>query len=132
MTIRTQAPLCVIVDDHADTREGLAEYLRVNGFAVLEGANASDLAAILEAHTPDAILLDLQLPGVDGWAIAERLRDDPARRGIPLIAVSARVMPAERARALDAGFDSFISKPCDPDQVIDEIRYLLARRGPLG
>ena len=120
--------LCVIVDDHDDTREGFAEYLEVNGLEVMSAASAEEFEAILEKHDPDAIVLDLQLPRVDGWELARRVRDTPGLRDVPLVAFSACVLPAERALADEVGFDLFLGKPCDPDIVLQQLRRLMAER----
>lgn len=120
--------LCVIVDDHEDTREGFAEYLEVSGFEVLSAESAEQFQVIVGARKPDAIVLDLQLPRVDGWELARRVRQTPALRDVPMIAFSACVMPNERALAEEVGFDLFLSKPCDPDIVVQEVRRLIAAR----
>jgi CheY-like chemotaxis protein len=117
--------LCILVDDHDDTREGFAEYLEVNGLDVLSAASAEELDSILANAVPDVIVLDLQLPRIDGWELARRIRSNPALRKIPLIAFSACVLPAERAMAEEAGFDLFLGKPCDPPVILREIRRLL-------
>lgn len=117
-------PLCLIVDDHEDTREGFAEYLLVNGFDVLSASDAEEFERLIASHTPDAIVLDLQLPKVDGWEIARRVRANPALRGVPLVAFSACVLPAERDRAMATGFDLFLAKPCDPELIVRELRRL--------
>jgi CheY-like chemotaxis protein len=120
--------LCVIVDDHDDTREGFAEYLEVNGLEVLSAASAEEFESIIESRAPDAIVLDLQLPRVDGWELARRVRASPALRNVPLVAFSACVMPDERSLAEEVGFDLFLGKPCDPDTVLNEILRLMADR----
>lgn len=121
-------PLCVLVDDHDDTREGFAEYLQVSGFEVLSAASAEELDAILATEIPDVIVLDLQLPRVDGWELARRIKANPVLRPVPLVAFSACVMPAERAMAEEVGFDLFLGKPCDPSIILRELRRLLASR----
>jgi len=121
-------PLCVIVDDHDDTREGFAEYLQVNGFDVLSANGAEEFERLVESEAPDAIVLDLQLPRVNGWELATRIRANPRLREVPLIAFSACVMPTERERANQAGFDLFLSKPCDPETILGELRRLLRER----
>ena len=120
--------LCVIVDDHDDTREGFSEYLQVSGFEVLSAGTVEEFQTILATRTPDAIVLDLQLPRIDGWELARRVRKTPDLRDVPLIAFSACVMPAERARAEEVGFDLFLGKPCDPDVVVREVRRLIAAK----
>lgn len=122
--------LCVLVDDHDDTREGFAEYLQVSGFEVLSAASAEELDAILATAVPDVLVLDLQLPRVDGWELARRIKSNPVLRRVPLVAFSACVMPAERAMAEEAGFDLFLGKPCDPSVILRELRRLLASRTP--
>ena len=121
-------PLCVIVDDHDDTREGFAEYLQVNGFDVLSANGAEEFERLVESETPDAIVLDLQLPRVNGWELATRIRANPRLREVPLVAFSACVMPTERERANQAGFDLFLGKPCDPEVILSELRRLLSSR----
>jgi len=127
---RQAMALCVIVDDHDDSREGFAEFLEVNGLEVMSAASADEFEAILEKHEPDAIVMDLQLPRVDGWELARRVRDTPGLRDVPLVAFSACVMPDERARADEVGFDLFLGKPCDPEIVLQELRRLMAERRP--
>jgi len=122
--------LCVIVDDHDDSREGFAEFLEVNGLEVMSAASADEFEAILEKHEPDAIVMDLQLPRVDGWELARRVRDTPGLKDVPLVAFSACVLPDERARADEVGFDLFLGKPCDPEIVLQELRRLMAERRP--
>ena len=118
-------PLCVIVDDHDDTREGFSEYLQVNGFDVLSASDAEEFERLVEIKAPDAIVLDLQLPRINGWELATRIRADPRLQDIPLVAFSACVMPTERERANKAGFDLFLGKPCDPEIILSELRRLL-------
>jgi len=120
--------LCILVDDHDDTREGFAEYLEVSGLDVRAAASAEELDSILARVVPDVIVLDLQLPRVDGWELARRIRSSPGLRNIPLIAFSACVMPAERTMAEKAGFDVFLGKPCEPSIILREIRRLLTSR----
>lgn len=121
-------PLCVIVDDHDDTREGFAEYLQVNGFDVLTAGGAEEFEQLVESQSPDAIVLDLQLPRVNGWELATRIRANPRLREVPLVAFSACVMPSERERANQAGFDLFLGKPCDPETILGELRRLLRQK----
>jgi CheY-like chemotaxis protein len=114
-------PRCIIVDDHGDTRAGYAEFLTAFGFDVKTAADGDELRAILTDWLPDAIVLDLQLPRTDGWQLTREIKSDPRTRHIAVIVVSACVMPSERAEAHAAGCDAFISKPCDPMLIIDEL-----------
>ena len=112
---------CIVVDDHGDTRAGYAEFLTSFGFEVRTAADGEELCALLREWRADAVVLDLQLPRVDGWELTRRIKSDPATRDIVIVVVSACVMPAERAAAEDAGCDAFIPKPCDPMAIIDEL-----------
>ena len=113
---------CIIVDDHGDTRAGYAEFLTVFGFEVRAAADADELRAILRDWIPDAIVLDLQLPQTDGWELTREIKTASRTRHLPIIAVSACVLPAERAAAEEAGCDAFINKPCDPMTIVEELR----------
>ena len=113
---------CIIVDDHTDTRTGYAEFLTAFGFEVRSAADAEELRAILRDWVPDAIVLDLQLPRIDGWELTREIKADPRTRDVAIVIVSACVLPAERAAAEEAGCDAFINKPCDPMAIVDELR----------
>ena len=114
-------PRCIIVDDHGDTRVGYAEFLSAFGFDVKTAADAEELRRLLAEWLPDAIVLDLQLPRTDGWQLTREIKRDPRTRDIAIVVVSACVMPAERAGAEAAGCDAFISKPCDPMLIVEEL-----------
>ena len=115
-------PRCIIVDDHGDTRAGYAEFLTAFGFDVRTAADGDELHAVMREWTPDAIVLDLQLPRTDGWQLTREIKSDPRTRHIVVVVVSACVLPAERAAAVEAGCDAFIDKPCDPMSIIEELR----------
>ena len=114
--------LVLVVEDYTDAREMYAAYLRLAGFRVAEagdGVEAIQLASELE---PDAIVLDLSLPRLDGWEAIRRLRSDPRTRGIPIVALSGHA----RARVVkDAGWDTFILKPCMQEVLVAEVRRVL-------
>jgi CheY-like chemotaxis protein len=115
-------PSCIIVDDHGDTLLGYAEFLASFGFAVRTAAEAEELRSHLADALPDAIVLDLQLPRVDGWQLTREIKEDPRTRHIPIIVVSACVLPSERAAAKEAGADAFIAKPVDPLLILEELQ----------
>ena len=112
----------IIVDDHGDTRAGYAEFLTAFGFEVRAAADGEQLRTLLRDSLPDAIVLDLQLPRTDGWQLTREIKRDAATRHIAIVVVSACVMPAEREAAHDAGCDAFIAKPCDPMEIVEELR----------
>jgi two-component system, cell cycle response regulator DivK len=113
---------CIIVEDHGDTRAGYAEFLTAFGFDVRAAADADELRAILQDWLPDAIVMDLQLPRTDGWELTREIKRDTRTRHIPIVIVSACVLPAEQAAAEAAGCDAFITKPCNPTTILEELR----------
>jgi CheY-like chemotaxis protein len=121
--------LILIAEDDVDNREGYAEYLTFLGYRVAQVANGEDAVTWTEQLRPDVLLLDLALPGIDGWEVARRVKGAEATRETLIIALSACVFPGDIVRAKDAGCEVFLDKPCYPQTVADEIRRLLKRRG---
>ena len=82
---------------------------------------------VLKARTglPDLILMDIAIPLVDGWEAVQRLKKDPATAGIPIVALTAHAMPADRERAIQVGCDGYLAKPCEPRAVVEEVRRIL-------
>ena len=121
-----QGPLILVVDDYEDAREMYAEYLRFCGFRVAEARNGNE--ALEQAFTlmPDLILMDLSLPGMDGWEATRRLKADERTAHIPVVALTAHDGAGELQRATRAGCDWFVPKPCPPHALITEIRRVLA------
>lgn len=118
-------PLVLVVDDYQDAREMYAEYLMFSGFRVAEAANGVDAVQQATDLSPDIILMDLSLPGMDGWEATRRIKLDERTRHIPVIALTGHALPGVSSSARDAGCDSFIIKPCLPDAVVGEVRRLL-------
>jgi two-component system cell cycle response regulator DivK len=118
----------LLVEDHDDSRELFVTFLSSHGFMVetaVTGLQAIDKAT---ASPPDVIVLDLELPGMDGWAAARRLREDTSTKHVPIIAVSGHAFPRHEARAEDAGCDAFIAKPFLPTQLLELIQRFRERR----
>lgn len=118
-------PLCFIVDDHGDTRDGFAEYLRDWGFEVRTAGDATELRQLMTAATPAAILMDVHMPRVDGWTLTKEIKENPRTRDVRIIVVSASVRAEDRQAAEHAGADAFIAKPCDPQAIVSELTRLL-------
>jgi two-component system cell cycle response regulator DivK len=118
-------PLCFIVDDHGDTREGFAEYLRDWGFDVRTAGDAGELHTLLATATPAAILMDVHMPRVDGWTLTREIKDNPRTRDVRVLVVSASVRAEDRLAAEQAGADAFLGKPCDPQAIVMELTRLL-------
>jgi two-component system, cell cycle response regulator DivK len=115
----------LIVDDYADALDIWARYLRALGYRVSTAADGAEAIAQAERLLPDLIVLDLELPRVSGFDVARRLRNNPETQFIPLIAATgySRVQQLDRAR--QAGFGHIVIKPCDPDNLVEEIERLL-------
>lgn len=118
-------PRVLLVDDFEDAREMYADYLSVCGFDTDQAASGDDGLAMARDRRPDVILMDLSLPGLDGWEVTRRLKGDPLTRNIPVIALTAHAYQGDEARARSAGCDAFVTKPCLPEQVRLEILRLL-------
>jgi two-component system cell cycle response regulator DivK len=119
------APLILVVDDYQDAREMYAEYLQFSGFRVAEARNGSEAVDQAFALRPDLILMDLSLPGVDGWEATRRLKADDATRHIPIVALTGHALAGASEGAKRAGCDSFVTKPCLPDDLVVEVRRML-------
>jgi len=123
-------PLCFVVDDHVDTREGFAEYLRQSGFEVETAADAGELRSLLAEVTPAAVLMDVQMPRVDGWTLTREIKANERTRGVRVVVVSASVGEGLRRAADAAGADALIGKPCDPQLIVVELTRLLDGPSP--
>jgi two-component system, cell cycle response regulator DivK len=113
----TERPLVLLVEDDRDGRLMFAEWLEGAGFRVDQAHNG--LQALERAFDllPDAILTDLNIPGIDGYELTRRVKHDPRTRTIPVLAVTGYLPFQDPARADRAGCDAIIPKPCDPDEV---------------
>ena len=118
-------PTCLVVEDHGDTRDGYVEFLTFAGFTVMSASGREEMRQRLEEQIPDAVVMDLQLPDVDGWALIRELKAAPRTRAIPVLVVSAAVRDSDREAAIKAGGDGFVAKPADPDLIVAELRRLL-------
>lgn len=116
----------LLVEDNPRNLKLARDVLEFAGFVVVAVTSGEDAVAAARRTPPDVVLMDLQLPGIDGHTALSHLRADPRTAGVPVVAVSAFAMAADRARALDAGFDGFIEKPISvrefPGQVRDHAR----------
>lgn len=124
------APLILVVDDYQDAREMYAEYLQFSGFRVAEARNGNEAVEQAFALKPDLILMDLSLPGMDGWEATRRLKADEATRRIPIVALTGHALAGASEGAKRAGCDSFVTKPCLPDDLVIEVRRMLATAKP--
>lgn len=121
-------PLVLVVDDYQDAREMYAEYLEYSGFRVAEAKNGQEALDKAFALLPDVILMDLSLPIIDGWEATRRLKGDDRTRTIPVVALTGHAMTGQSDEAKGAGCDAFVTKPCLPDALVDEVKRVLAAR----
>jgi two-component system, cell cycle response regulator DivK len=122
----SQAPLVLVVDDFQDNREMYAEYLLFSGFRVIQAANGKEALDQAFANRPDIIIMDLSLPVMDGWEATRRLKADGRTNAIPVVALTGHALQGHSKGAMEAGCDSFVAKPCLPDQLVAEIRKMLS------
>jgi two-component system cell cycle response regulator DivK len=122
----TGEPLVLVVDDFQDNREMYAEYLAFSGFRVIQAANGKEALDQAFANRPDIIIMDLSLPVMDGWEATRRLKADQRTNAIPVVALTGHAMQGHSKGAIEAGCDSFVAKPCLPDQLVAEIRKMLS------
>ena len=125
MTSDPLKPLILIVEDFEDAREMYRDYLEFSGFRVETARDGREGIEKAQALCPDLILMDLSLPGIDGWEATRLLKSNPATRNLLIVALSAHALAAEGDRARAAGCDGFIAKPCLPPDLVTEVsRYL--------
>jgi two-component system cell cycle response regulator DivK len=103
----------LLVEDNVDNFELVHFLLERAGYDVLAGHDGQEALDMARQELPDLILMDLSLPGIDGWAAGRQLKADPDTSHIPLLALTAHTLPGDRKRAMESGFDGYISKPID-------------------
>jgi two-component system cell cycle response regulator DivK len=118
--------LVLIVDDHFDNRSIYRSLLTHLGYEVVEATDGNEAIEVAHARQPQVILMDMSLPGRDGWSATRALKDDPATAHIPVIALTAHVSEEHRDRARVAGCDAYIPKPVVPRVVAETIRQFAA------
>lgn len=120
----------LVVDDSPDIRELLRRLLSAQGYHVLEAADGNDALSMARRHRPDVIMLDLCLPGLDGWEAARRIRAEPALEEIPIIAVTGYALSSATQAALDAGCHCVLAKPFDLNEIVRTVETMLASHTP--
>jgi CheY-like chemotaxis protein len=120
------APLVLVVDDYHDARVMYAEYLQASGFRVAEARSGHEAVAKARELLPDCILMDLSLPGIDGWEATRQLKADHQTTGIPVVAITGHASELASRDAKAAGCRSFVLKPALPEALVAEVRKALA------
>jgi two-component system cell cycle response regulator DivK len=121
--------LILIIEDHEKNRKLMREVLKVTGYRTVEAETAEDGIRVAREARPALVLMDLQLPGMDGFAALAALRADGATQAIPVIAVTASAMSHQRPQILAAGFDGYQTKPISVREFLQVVREMLDRGG---
>jgi DNA-binding response OmpR family regulator len=122
-----EAPRVLVVDDEAPIRLLCRVNLEAEEMTVLEAADGPSGLEAARTERPDVILLDVMMPGLDGWRVAEELLDDPHTASIPIVFLTARAELRDRARGIDLGGIDYVTKPFNPVELAPLVRNLLAR-----
>jgi two-component system, cell cycle response regulator DivK len=119
--------LILVVEDNEKNRKLVRDLLTVKGFTVLETETGEEALALARERLPALVLMDIQLPGIDGIETLRRLRADPATAAIPIVAVTASAMMHDRQKILAAGFDGYQAKPISLRPFLELVREVLDR-----
>ena len=115
------------VEDNRDNRSLVRRVLNAEGYDVIEAGNAAEALVKLQEETTDLILMDINMPDVDGYTLTTKIRGLPGFSKIPIIAVTANVMRGDREKSLEAGCDGYIQKPIDIDTLAQQIERFMTR-----
>ncbi len=113
------------VDDQEDNRRILRDLFGSVGYEVIEATTGEEAVALAEAGAPDLILMDIQLPGMDGYEATRRIKAIPALRHVPLIVVTSYALSGDETKAMAAGADAYVSKPYSPRALLAKVREYL-------
>jgi two-component system, cell cycle response regulator DivK len=112
----------LVVEDHEDNRRILRDLLTSKGYDMIEAENGVEALSVAESQRPDLILMDVQLPVLDGYEATRRLKSDPVLRAIPIIVITSYALAGDEGKAREAGCDAYVSKPYSTRQLLAKIR----------
>jgi two-component system cell cycle response regulator DivK len=112
----------LVVEDHEENRRIVRDLLTSAGYEMLEAITGEEGVERAESEHPDLILMDIQLPGLDGYEATRRIKGNPALRAIPIIAVTSYALSGDDVKALEAGCDAYVTKPFSPRALLAKIR----------
>lgn len=115
----------LVVEDQEDNRNILRDLLTNAGYEVIEAQNGQDGVTLAGSRSPDLILMDIQLPVLDGYEATRRIKGDPALQSIPIIAVTSYALSGDDTKAMAAGCDAYITKPYSPRLLLGKVREFL-------
>ena len=116
------------VEDNADNRLLVRRVLLAEDYSMLEARNAHEALHVLKTELPDLILMDINMPDMDGYTLTAKIKSMPGLERVPILALTANVMRGDKEKTLEAGCDGYIQKPLDVDQLTREIERFLTRR----
>ena len=119
------AKTVLYVEDNPENRLLIRRILQSEGYEMLEASNAAQALAVIQEKRPDLILMDINLPEMDGYTLTARMKAMPQLDKVPIIALTANVMRGDRERTLEAGCDGYIQKPVDVDLLPEQINRFL-------
>ncbi len=121
-------PKILLVEDNELNRDMLSRRLQRRGFEIITAADGEKGVALAASEMPDLILMDISLPGLNGWDATKQIRRNGATTAIPIIALTAHAMSGDREKALEAGCDEYETKPVELEVLLSKIQALLSRR----
>jgi two-component system cell cycle response regulator DivK len=119
----------LVVEDNSRNLKLVRDVLTHWGYVVIEATTGEDGVRLVDEESPDLVLMDLQLPGIDGLEALRRIREGCRNAEVPVVAVTAFAMTADRQRAFDGGFDGYVEKPISVRHLPDQVREFLELRG---
>jgi two-component system cell cycle response regulator DivK len=119
--------LILYVEDNLENRILVRRLLMSEGYKIIEAENAKRALKILETQTPDMILMDINMPDVDGYTLTAELKTRPKLRNVPIIALTANVMRGDRERVFKSGCNGYIEKPIDVDRFLEQVAFFLSQ-----
>lgn len=120
----------LVVEDQEDNRKILRDLLTSSGFEVIEAVNGLEGLELARSHRPDLILMDIQLPGIDGYEATRRIKGDNNLKDIPIIVATSYALSGDEKKAFEAGCDAYVAKPYSPRKMLAKVKeYLTSERG---
>ena len=114
--------IILVVEDHEDNRRIMRDLLTSNGFEVIEAVTGVEGVSAAETYRPDLIVMDIQLPGIDGYEATRRIKANPNLQKIPIIVVTSYALSGDDVKAFEAGCDAYVAKPFSPRELLAKIR----------
>lgn len=119
-------PKVLLVEDNEFNRDMLSRRLKRRGYEIIDATDGEQAVRLATSHVPDLILMDINLPGMDGWEATKRIRENQATAAIPIIALTAHAMSGDRERTINAGCNEYETKPVNFEGLIGKMENLLA------